>query len=93
MDIATEIENLCICIANMDGHEIGTNGCLFADGEPRGWLCMNCRKPADVTVRTTKEFRGYYGSAPAYENWTEAWTECCRAEFCLPNGDDGELDV
>lgn len=89
----TEIENKCICAYNVDGHEQGANGCLFTDGERRHWLCLECRKPADVAYRTTKEWRGYYGSAPAYENVTEAWTECCGAEFCLPNGEEGELDV
>ena len=91
MNLETELANLCLCAVGPDGHEQGTGDCLFRDGERRHWLCMNCRKPADVAVRTTKEWRGYYGSAPAYENVTEAWTECCMAEFCLPNGEEGEL--
>lgn len=93
MNLATEIENLCICASGPNGHEQGTGDCLFRDGERRHWLCMDCRKPADVVVKHTREFRGYYGSAPAYENWTEAATECCGSEFCLPNGEDGELEI
>lgn len=106
MNLATEIENVCLCAYKPEGHELGEtlpyhelreqlpayDHCLFHDGERRHWLCMDCRKPCDVTVRTTREWRGYYGSAQAFENVTEAWTECCGAEFCLPNGDDGELE-
>ena len=93
MNLAIEIENICLCAAGEEGHEIGSAGCLFGDGQRRHWLCLDCRRPADVVVKQTREFRGYYGSAPAYENWAEAATECCHAEFSLPNGELGELDV
>ena len=89
----TEIENKCICAYNEHGHEQGKDGCLFKDGERRHWLCMECRKPCDVESKVIKEWRGYYGSAQAFENVWRAWTTCCGSEeFCLPNGDDGELD-
>ena len=88
----TEIENKCICAYGMDGHEQGENGCLFTDGERRHWLCMDCRRPADVTVRRWREPRPW-GSTIAYEEFCEAYTECCGAEFCLPNGDEGELNA
>lgn len=92
MSIEAEIESLCLCAYAPHGHEIGSPGCLFRDGERRHWLCLDCRRPANISIKFTREFRGYYGSAPAYEDWTEARTICCGAEFCLPNGDEGELE-
>ena len=92
IEMQAELENLCLCAYKPEGHQQGENGCLFRDSERRHWLCLDCRKPADVAIKQTREFRGYYGSAPAYENWCEAWTTCCKAEFSLPNGKEGELD-